>query len=86
MQHVFSAVLFVQQLTCISCLLETVCLIAAELTCDIVEGFKAASVSPADGVLKTQCTLRDLVSGNHFSGGLNETFKKHPFLFYFEDC
>lgn len=71
MQHVFSAMLFVHQLTCVCCLLETVCLIAAELTCNIVEGFEAASVSPADGVLKAQRTLSDLVSGNHFSGGLN---------------
>lgn len=74
-QHVFSEMQFVHQLTCISCLLETVCLIVAELTHDFVERFEPASVCPADGVLKEQCTLRDLLSGDRFSAGVNETFK-----------
>lgn len=85
-QHVFSEMQFVHQLTRISCLLETVCLIVAELTHDVVERFEAASVCPADGVLKEQCTLRDLLSGNHFSAGLNKTFKNDPFLFYLHDA
>ena len=60
-QHVFSEMQFVHQLTCISCLLETVCLIVAELTHDFVERFEPASVCPADG--------------DRFSAGVNETFK-----------
>lgn len=41
-------------------------------------GFEATSVSPADqsGLWKEQYSLRDFVSGSHFSGGLNEEFKK----------
>lgn len=80
-QYVFSVVQFVHQLTHLSCLLEILCLIVAELTCAIVEGFEPTSVSPADerGVQKEQYTLRDLVSGNRFSGGLNEAFKKASF-------
>lgn len=75
MQYVFSMVQFVHHLMCLSCLLEIVYLIVAELTCAIVEGFKPTSVSPADesGMCK-EYTPRDLVSGNHFSGGLNEAF------------
>lgn len=44
----------------------------------VVETFEPTSVSPADesGAWKEQCTLRDLVSGNHLSCGLNEAFKK----------
>lgn len=80
-QYVFSMVQFVHQLTCLSCLLEIVYLIVAELTCAIVEELEPTSVSPADesGMKKDQYTLRDLVSGNHFSGGLNEAFKKASF-------
>lgn len=42
------------------------------------EGFEPTSVLAADGsgVWRERCTLRDLVSGNHFSGGLNDAFKK----------
>lgn len=69
---------FVHQLMCLSCLLEIVYLILAELTHAVVEGFEATSVSPADqsGLWKEQYSLRDFVSGSHFSGGLNEEFKK----------
>ena len=54
----------------------------AELTCAIVEVFEPTSLSPADesGVQKEQYMLRDLVSGGHFSGGLNEAFKKASFF------
>lgn len=72
---------FVHQFMCLSCLLEIVYLILAELTCAVVEGFEATSVSPADqsGLWKEQYSLRDLVSGSHFSGGLSEAFKKASF-------
>lgn len=72
---------FVRQLMCLSCLLEIVYLILAELTCAVIEGFEATSVSPADqsGLWKEQYSLRDLVSGSHFSGGLSEAFKKASF-------
>lgn len=44
----------------------------------LLEGFEPTSVSAADdsGVRRERCTLTELVSGNHFSGGLNEAFKK----------
>lgn len=66
---------------CLSCLLETVYLILAELTCAVVERFEATPVSPADqsGLWKERYSLRGLVSGSHFSGGLSETFKKSSF-------
>lgn len=72
---------FVRQLMCLSCLLEIVYLILVELTCAVIEGFEATSVSPADqsGLWKEQYSLRDLVSGSHFSGGLSEAFKKASF-------
>lgn len=75
MEYVFSMVQFFHQLMCLSCLLEIVYLIVAGLTCAIVEGFDPTSVSLADesGMCK-EYILRDLVSGNHFSGGLNEAF------------
>lgn len=82
-QWVFSRVQFAHQLMCLSCLLESVCLILAELTCAVVERFEATSVSPADqsGVWKEQYSLRDLVSDSHFSGGLSEAFQKASFSF-----
>jgi len=81
-QRVFSMVRFAHQLTSLSCLLEIVYLMVAELTCAIVEVFEPTSLSPADesGVQKEQYMLRDLVSGGHFSGGLNEAFKKASFF------
>lgn len=80
-QYVFSMVQFVHQFMRLSCLLEVVYLIVAELTYAIVEGFEPTSVSLTDesGVQKEQYILRDLVSGNAFSGGLKEALKKASF-------
>lgn len=46
----------------------------------LLEGFEPTSVSAADdsGVRRERCTLTELVSGNHFSGGLNEAFIRLP--------